>query len=323
MKYLSHSSKTKEIKPSNAALISKALTNLKTPTRKSIAAYASVTEMTVCRAVARLTDSGFALESPMKNDASHQISIAENLRFIILDLSADTYFAHLLTPTGKSCEQISYNFNHRADAFDNLSVFLDRAYDLISKKTNHFSGIGIIFSLQDNNFKSQTNKLVADRFLCPSVFNIDIPSALLSLKDSSIDSYFPSSSMYYLCIGNRNLAYFLGDGFAIRSNPQILIDESGKTLEEDMNRCISPEMLYDIIFKIVNSASALLDAKLFVIESDRFVFGSSISHNLAEKLKVSFTDERRICFSDQRPNYYIKGALIALQNEVARNILSN
>ena len=94
-------------------------------------------------------------------------------------------------------------------------------------------------------------------------------------------------------------------------------------LREELESCISPETVCNVIFKIVNSASALLDVELFLVESDRFVFGSGINNSIADKLKISFRDGRRLYLSDSLPHYYIRGGLLALQRDIITNALSN
>ncbi len=325
MQYLNHHSNTKEIKAATATAIAKAIFHIKSPTRKDIAQNAGVTEMTVCRAVSHLEDAGFICEDTIKNDNTnrrkHKISVAENLRFIVADLTSWEYSIYLLSSNYKTLEQFHYQYNHSIDFSDNLQIFFERAKILFSQKANHFSGISVICDKTSLNTNT-VNQAITQCFGSPLCLIINIADCLKCLTDSAIDSHFPAENLYYLHLGHKNFAYFITNEYTIKSNPQILIDNSGNSLDEHIKSCISPEQLYGIIINIVNAASAMLDAKLYLIESDRFVLGSNIGFNIAEKLKLNFSDKRRLFISDTKPQFYIKGAAIALQVKIIKHILA-
>ena len=321
MQYIKHNSTTQAIKPANAHALANAILNVKSPTRKDIAKLANVTEMTVCRAISRLSDSGFIQENTTSSGAN-TVSIADNLKFIIIDLTLDEYCAYLLSSSYKAIEQFSYTYNHSIDISDNLAIFLDRAKATFAKKANHFSGIAVISDIFDEQSKSNVLNVINQCFASPFCTFLSTPECLSALKNSAIDSHFPANSMYYICLGRRNTAYYLNSDFTIKSNPSVLVDTNGNSLGEKIKHCISPEILTDIVFEVVNSASAILDAKLFLIESDRFILGGGISVNIAEKLKLRFKDGRKLFVSDAKPNYYIKGAAVSLQKELIKNILA-
>ena len=321
MQFIQHNSTTQAIKPANADAVANAIINIKSPTRKSIAKFASITEMTVCRAISRLSDSGFIQENTASSGAN-TVSVADNLKFIIIDLSIDEYCAYLLSSSYKAIDQFSYTYNHSLDFADNLAIFLDRAKSAFSKKSNHFSGIAVISDIFDEQNKANVLNVIDQCFGNPFCTFLSTPESLSTLKNSAIDSHFPADSMYYICLGHRNTAYYLNSNSIIKSNPSVLVDTNGNSLGEKIKHCISPEILTEIVFEVVNSASAILDAKLFLIESDRFVLGGGISTKIAEKLKLRFKDGRKLFISDAKPNYYIKGAAVSLQKELIKNILS-
>ncbi len=276
--------------------------------------------MTVCRAVARLSDAGFIQENAAERGHGSSVHISDNLKFIIADIMGDEYSIHLLSSDYKTLRHFSYPYNYSLDVQDNLTIFFERAKSLFSEKANHFSGIAVIC-----NDKSRADSVQKAIDLCfGEAFTVilDVADAIQGLTASAIDARFPSASAYYLHLGHNNFAYYVTDKFAIRSNPQILMDEGGKILGERIRACISPEQLHGIIFNIVNAASAILDAKLYIIESDRFILGNGIGKSIAEKLGFGFSDGRRLLISDVKPKLYIKGAAVALQTEIIRKILS-
>ncbi len=323
MKHLQSTSAARETKRPTASLIADALINIKNPTRRSIAEYCGITEMTVCRAISRLADSYLIDERQSKKSRSQELYISDELRFIIADLSFNIYSIYLLDARGRLYAQMNYAYNHSIDDTDNLIILSERARSLFSDKASKLSGVGIIFAEADDIFKFKAIDIFSDCFAGARALALDVPSCLSSLLRSSCDSHFPTDSMYYLCIGNRNLAYYVSNEVVIKSNPSVLIDNDGNMLREKLESCISPEMVCDVVFKIVNSASALLDVKLFLVESDRFVFGSGINNSIADRLKLSFRDGRRLYLSDSLPHYYVKGGLLALQKYIITNTLSN
>lgn len=312
-----------DVKKTTASLIADAVISIKNPTRRSIAQYCGITEMTVCRAVSRLTESYLIDERPSKKSRSQELYIPDDLRFIIADLTLDVYSVYLLDARGRAHAQMNYTYNHSIDDTDNLIILSERAHSLFSDKANKPNGIGIIFADADDVFKFKATDIFSDCFGGIRAIALDLPLCLSALLRSSCDSHFPTDSMYYLCLGNRNLAYYVRREIVIKSNPALLVDNDGNTLREELESCISPEMVCDVIFKIVNSASALLDVELFLVESDRFVFGSGINNSIADKLKISFRDGRRLYLSDSLPHYYIKGGLLALQRDIITSALSN
>ena len=313
----------RETKTPTASLIAEAIINLKIPTRRSIAEYSGVTEMTVCRAVSRLCDSYLISERLSSKNRAQALYISEDLRFIIADLTLDVYSAYLLDAKGKIYSQMNYTFNHSVDDVDNLTIFSERARSLFSENTSEICGIGLIFADADELFRFKATDIFTDCFTGARALDLDAPSCLSSLLSSSCDSLFPTDSMYYLCLGNRSFAYYIRDGVIIKSNPRLLIDRNGNMLRDRIYGCITPEIVSDAVFNIVNSASALLDPRLILVESDRFVFGSEINNCIADKLKISFRDGRRLRLSDSLPHYYVKGGLLALQKHIIENALSN
>lgn len=325
MQNLKHTSTLPHIKSTNAELISKAILNIKAPTRKSISKYCAVTEMTACRAVARLEDAGFIQEKATKGQGPHApasaIAIADHLSFIIIDLTLNEYDIYLLSSHHKILQKHSYTYNPSLDFPDNLAILLSRAKAAFSAKTNHFSGISVILNEGDFD-KCSIQKTILDCLGTTATLILEISDCLNNLRESSVESHFPAENLYYLNLGKRNLAYFITEKFSIKSNPKILIDENGKRLEENLISCINAEQLYSIICSIINSASAILDAKLFLIESDRFILGNNMGFSVSKKLKLKFQNSRKILVSDSAPPFYIKGAAIALQKEIIKNILT-
>ena len=322
MQQFKHYSSLPRIKSANAEMISKAILNIKSPTRGDVSKRAGVTEMTVCRAMAKLVDADFVLERKPKNQphGSAVISVATDLKFIVIHLALDEFTAYLLNSNHKTVEKFSYSFNHSLDPSDNLSIFLERAKDQFSRKNNYFSSIGLVI---DDGFSGVevAKAAINESFGAPADVILGIPDCLMNLSASAIDSHFPTENLYYLNLGKRNLAYFITDSFYIKSSPRSLTCADGRKLEENLDSCISADQLYEVILSVVNSASAILDAKLFLIESDRFILGNNIGFSVAEKLKLKFGDRRKMFVSDTQPPFYIKGASIALQKTVIKSIL--
>lgn len=326
MQQLQHKSTLPHIKHKNAKAIAEAIFNIKSPTRGSIAQYAGVTEMTVCRAITKLGDSGFTQENTVKKQAlknsASNISIADNLKLIIIDLTHDEYAIYLLSSSLKMLDKFSYIHNYSLDLSDNLSIFLSRAHSQFSKKANHFSGIAVIWNDKNYNDKDAIDA-IGECFAAPITASLKISDCLESLRASAIDPHLPAENMYYLNLGSRNFAYFVTKDYTIKSNPQMLVTHKGDQLGDKIKECLGAEQLYEIILSVINSASAILDAKLYLIESDRFILGNNMGFSISEKLKLKFGDRRKIFVSDAKPNYYVKGAAIALQTEIIKNILTN
>lgn len=323
MQKLNTNSTLPKIKESNAQKIAEAMLNIKSPTRADIAKRASVTEMTVCRAMSKLSDAGVIEEHFTKNGkTAASLSFSSELNFIIIDLTLYEYEAYLLDASNNIIEKYSYLSKSSNDLIDDLIIFLERAKEVFSKKVKHFCSIAVIADrncISDN----EINSALCESFLFPADLILDIPSCLQNLIFSAIDCHFPADSLYYLNLGKRNLAYFVKDSFYIKSSIEALNDTDGRRLSEKIECCINAPQLYDIIFKVVNSASAILDAKLFLIESDRFILGSNLGFSISEKLKATFDDKRKLLVSDVKPPYYIKGASVSLQKKIIKNILEN
>ena len=323
MHKLNHKATSGSIKPDNAKKIAEAIINIKLPTRKDIAKHADVSEMTVCRALAILDESGFIEERAADNQHISKLRITPDpsLSFIVIDVNDPDYCAYLLSADSTLIEEHRHTFNPTLDADQNLSICLDRAKMKFSLKANGFSGVGVIFN--DESYSDPNIcRAIEESLECPITATMTEKDCISSLRGSSIDSHFPCDSMYYLNIGNNNLAYFINKDCIIKSNPSILVDASGKTCGDLISSCITPEQAYEIIYNIINSASAMLDPQLFIVESDRFILGKSTGAILSERLKLSINDKRRLLISDARPSYKIKGALITLQKEIIKSILS-
>ena len=322
MQKLKHTSTQGAIKPINASSIAEAIINSRAPTRGEIAKSAGVTEMTVCRAVSILDEASFIAERATDNTygAKLKLSLEPSLSFMVADVTEPNYSIYLFSSDLSLIEQHNHAYNHSIDADLNLNLFLEKAKAQFSAKVKHFSGIAVIFN--NENFNDPTVcKAIEQSFGCPITASLKIEDCIKNLRTSAIDSKFPAESMYYLHIGNRNFAYFVNEKCAIKSNPQILVDKNGATVGELISTCITPEQAGDIIYSIVNAASAILDAKLFLVESDRFVLGKSMGTIIAEKLKTHVLDKRRLVISDSKPHYRIKGAVLALQKEIIKSIL--
>ena len=324
MQRFKYSSSLPNIKHTNASAIAEAIINVKAPTRNKIAKYANVTTMTVCRAISKLQDAGFIQESAQKSKSARSgaasLCVANDQKFIIIDLTDDKYGVYLLSANYKELDKLYYMYNHSLDASDNLSICLERARAQFSQKTDHFSSIALI--TKDKANSGYVEAEITRCFSAPVTSTLEISDCLINLRASAIDSHFPAENMYYINLGTRNIAYFVTDTFTVKSSPQLLMDKFGSTVKDKINTCIGAEQLYDIIYNVVNSASAILDAKLFLIESDRFILGNNVGFSISEKLKLKFGDRRKMFVSDTKPPFYVKGAAIALQKETIKDILT-
>ncbi len=319
MQYIQHHSIGGTIKPQNAKALTEAMFSLRSPTRRDIAERAQITEMTVCRAMTKLLDALFLQEDTKARTST--LSVADNLKFIIIDLTFEDYTLYLLSADSKIIRKHTYTFVPSLDLEDNLTIFLERARAEIECDCTKFSGLSVIFNTYDPAFRQKALSAASRAFGVPAPFALSVVDCLSAIRAASARNGQTAKSMYYLCLGHRNFAYYIDEHCAIAGSPQLLIDK-GKPISDKMNACVSPEILGEIIFSLVNAAAATLDANLFLVESDRFVLGRTLADSIAKRLQFSFRDSRRLTICDTQPAQYIRGAALALQKQIMIDILT-
>lgn len=315
-----------KIRKDSANKIASYLISHKRCTRRDIAEYASISDMSASKAVASLFDSGIISEKEQKNPVTKRpcgvISISQDNTYIIIDISGKAYTAYSMNCDFNVTHQYNYKYQSIFSQLDNLSIFLERAHKNLSDNISHFNGICVIIR-KDLDDLTEILNMVERNFSHKPDAVIDIGDAVYHLAHSNVDYHLPVNSLFYINIGSGCESYFISGDQIMKCNPHKLIGKNNTLIGDMIDSCVSATELYEIIFDIFNCASAMLDPEVLALESDRFVLGSTMAFNLSKKLKINFPDRRRLLISDKLPHLYIKGALLALIHTLIVDILSS
>lgn len=314
-----------KMKKSYAETVADHIISTKHTTRKDIADACNVSLMSATKAASILFDSALVNERerkcPKTNRACGYLSISKENNFIIIDVSNTPY--KMICVNGELNTVCEYTYKHQSifSETDNLRIFSERGYAHLSEGVKYYSGLCVllpdsysskdeIISLVESNFHHSPDKVIC---LCDAVSRI---------RESAIDTHLPTNSLFYLNISEGISSYFVKDNCAIKCDVSKLISKNRKTVGQAIMECISASELSETVFDIFNCASALLDPSVFILESDRFILGSASASNLAQKLKATFDDKRKLVISDKRPHFYIKGGACELIRQVIIDILT-
>lgn len=314
------------IRKDSASKVAECILCHKKCTRRDIAKYADISEMSASKAVSSLFDSGIISEKELKSKSSGRqcgfISVSHDNPYIIIDLSIKNYKMYCINSSYTVISQYNYRYESRFSLPDNLSIFMERGYKIMSDAVSHFCGICILIraDFEEIDFaKSEAHRVFSHE---PDAV-IDVGVAISHLMRSKSDSLLPSNSLFYLNIGSGCVSYFVFGENIIKCNPHKLVGKNNVPIGDMIDKCVSAIELYDIVFDVLNCASSMLCPEVLILESDRFILGSQMSFNLSKKLKINFTDSRRLIVSDKLPHFYIKGALLALIHTLMIRILTS
>ena len=315
-----------KLRNDTAKKIAECILTHKKCTRRDIAKYAKISDMSASKAVASLFDSGIIYEKEQKSKDSGRccgfVSISHDNPYIIIDISIKNYKMYCLNSDFTILSQYNYRYESRFSENDNFSIFIERGYSAISNSVTHFCGICLLTKSNFENSDFASNIIERVFSHAPDTI-IDVGIAISHLMKSSIDRHLPVNSMFYINIGSGCESYFIFGEQIIKCNPHKLIGKNNVSMGDMIESCVSSLELYEIIFEIFNCASAMLNPEVLILESDRFILGSQMTFNLTKRLKINFSDPRRLLISDKLPHLYIKGALYALIHTLMVGILAN
>lgn len=315
-----------KLRRDTAKSIANCLLSCKKCTRRDIAKYANISDMSASKAAASLFESGIISEKEQKSPSTKRpcgfISISCDNPYVIIDVSARVHKMYCLNASFNILSQYNYKCESSFSDSDNLNVFLERGYKAISEEISYFCGICVVTGSNYENealISSITERVFSH---APDII-IDIGVAISYLMRSNIDHHLPVNSLFYINIGSGCESYFVFGDNVVKCNPHKLIGKNNAPVGDMIDSCVNSAELYEIIFDIFNCASAMLSPDVLILESDRFILGSQMAFNLSKKLKINFSDRRKLLISDKLPHLYIKGALHALLHTLIVNVLSN
>ena len=312
------------IRKDSAEKIAECILSSKKCTRRDIAKYANISEMSASKAVSSLFDSGIISEKELKSKDSKRycgfVSVSHDNPYIIIDISVKNYKMYCLNSDFTTLAQYNYKYESRFSLPDNVSIFMERGYKAMSDAVSHFCGICLLTktNFEDTDLAKGTVKRV---FSHEPDAVIDVGVAVSHLMRSNVDPHLPVNSLFYVNIGSGCESYFAFGDHVIKCNPHKLVGKNNVPIGDMIDSCVSSVELYKIIFDIFNCASAMLSPEVLILESDRFILGSQMTFNLSKKLKINFSDSRRLLVSDKLPHLYIKGALLSLTHTLMVRIL--
>ena len=314
------------IRRDSAEMIAECILRQKKCTRRDIAKYANISDMSATKAVSSLFDSGIISEKELKSKETGRqcgfISVSHDNPYIVIDISIRNYKMYCLNSAFKVISQYNYRYEDRFSLPDNLSIFMERGHKVMSEALSHFCGICLLtkHKFEDIEIAKST---VSRVFSHEPDATIDVGVAVSHLMHSNVDSHLPVNSLFYVNIGSGCESYFVLGENIIKCNPHKLVGKNNVPIGDMIDSCVSSLELYEIIFDIFNCASSMLCPEVLILESDRFILGSQMTFNLSKKLKINFADSRRLLISDKLPHLYIKGALLCLIHTLMVRVLAN
>lgn len=325
MKFRKLYSTLPKMKQSYAEAVADHIISARSTTRKDISDSCCMSLMSATKAVSVLFDSTLISERERKSVKTNRpcgyISLSKENDFIIIDLSTSPYKMICVDGEFNTICEYSYKYQSIFSEIDNLRIFCERGYTHLSENIKYYSGLcalipdsyslnNELFSLIESIFHRAPDKVIS---LC---------GAVSRLQACDLDVHLPTDSLFYLNISKNISSYFITKEFSIKCDVQKLVLKNRKSVGQAISECISASELTDTVFDIFNCASAMLNPSVFILESDRFILGSSSAANFAQKLKATFDDKRKLVISDKRPHFYIKGAACELIRQVIIDILS-
>lgn len=323
MKYKKLHSDLAHMRAENAHILADAFYRKKNMTNRDLSEFTGLCDVSVSKASTILFDSGMISEDKYidpntKRDRS-RISVYKNNSFILCDLSLQN--CAMLCFDGSLNVISRYHDNKTLDAdYDDIERFIIRAVSEISRHISTYCGICVI--LPKDTILAEDVSRAFENILCrtPDAF-LTRRDCIVSLSNTHLDLDAPPESLFYINIGENFEGYYTSNGLACTCDLDRFIFENEGHAYICAKELFSSQELLGILYDILNSARALLSPSISIIESERFILGSQSAANLSHKLKMGFSEKKKLYVSDRRPYYYQIGAMTHLTKLLIERIL--
>lgn len=310
----------------SAMEIANCLISLKSIAKSDIAEYAKISVMSAAKATNALFECGITNEHELNHSKTHHksthISLSYTNKFLILDLLPSTWRMCCISCDYKEHAHFTYKPSYTFDIWENLNIFMGQGYAALSNSIKKYRGVCVMLDKDKINedifltvFKKTFNHL-------PNCI-IGIEEVINEIKGINIYKALPNDKIFYLNIGNLDTSYFITQDFNFKCNIKRLILKDKRTFGEAIESSISSQEIMEVLFEVFNSAIALFDPNVCILESDRVVFGHQPIAKIRQMLTPKNLREPAVFVNSAYPKVYTMAALAYLVKMIIVKILIN
>ena len=275
-----------KMKQSHAKAVADHIISTRQTTRKDISSACNISIMSATKAASLLFDSTLVNERERKNTKTNRpcgyISLSRENNFVVIDISSTPYKMICLDGELNSVCEYTYKYQSFFSESDNLRIFCERGYTYLNDNVKYYSGLCVLVP-DSYALINEIDLLIQSSFHRAPDKIIPFIDAVSRLRLSSAGSHLPCDSFFYLNISDILSSYFVTEKFSIKCDISKLVLKNRKNVYQTVNECISASELIEAVFDIFNCASAMLDPSVFILESERFILGSSSAVNFAQR----------------------------------------
>jgi hypothetical protein len=263
----------------------------------------------VGKVAAALVDSGFMSERlySVKSGTRPQnhLTLNDNCRIMVLDLSHADFTAHIISGTNKCIFADRHLYDYDISFEENLYVFLSRSGLKIKQRGLSVNAVCIIYADKDYAYADSTrfssfrlptvdeifkvDRVISSIFKVKALVHMSVSDSVAqAIKFGLISAVDAPYGVSYIFAGNHLATFHVtGEGQATICNVSELMLDDSSTALSILSGAANSQMFCDVAFRIANIMCCVFRSQTIIIESDKFECNASAMHEISRRFAIS------------------------------------